>query len=185
MYKSILISILMLISASSFAAPLTVNGISCGSWTRLEMGADNSLSLATDGACGTVAPPVEPPSSACPAGVRCIDRPWPINPQETVTLDGNSVLAIKVRAGESGAGKLATAYTSGQSGNRQVVISSKPGDFAPVAPCASTGTQTTMTYWAIGAGKSYQCAMTAGQTYWINIKHTNCAGRCEFILKGY
>jgi hypothetical protein len=185
MKKLILASILTLISAFAFAAAVAVNGISCGSLKSLTLTGTGDYAVTTDGTCGAVSPPVEPPSSACPSGVRCIDRPWPIVPQETVALEGTSVLAIKVKAGASGSGKLVTAYTSGSSGNRQVAISSKPGDFAPSAPCLKSGTQSTTTYWGIGAANQSQCLMAPNQTYWVNIRHPYCASRCEFILRGY
>lgn len=189
MKRLILTSILTLISAFAFAAAVTVNGVSCGSLKSLTLSGTGDYTVSTDGTCGAVSPPVEPPveppSSACPSGVRCLDRPWPIVPQETVALEGTSVLAIKVKAGASGSGKLVTAYTSGSSGNRQVAISSKPGDFAVSAPCIKSGTQSTTTYWGIGVANQSQCLMVPNQTYWVNLRHTNCAGRCEFILLGY
>ena len=185
MKRLILTSILTLISAFAFAAAVTVNGISCGSLKSLTLSGTGDYTVSTDGTCGAVSPPVEPPASTCPSGVRCIDRPWPIVPQETVALDGTNVLAIKVKAGESGSGKLMTAYTSGTSSNRQVALSSKPGDFAPPAPCLKSGTQSTTTYWGIGAANQSQCLMAPNQTYWVNIRHTTCSGRCEFILTGY
>ena len=184
MKKLILASILTLISAFAFAAAVTVNGISCGSLKSLTLTGTGDYAVSTDGTCGAVSP-VEPPASTCPSGVRCIDRPWPIVPQEMITLDGNSTIAIKVRAPELGSGKLATAYTSGNSGNRQVAISSAPGDFAVPAVCIKSGTQSTNTYWSIGAANQSQCLMAPNQTYWVNIRHTTCSGRCEFILKGY
>lgn len=184
MKRLILTSILTLISAFAFAAAVTVNGLSCGSLKSLTLSGTGDYTVSTDGTCGAVSP-VEPPASTCPSGVRCIDRPWPIVPQETVALEGGSVLAIKVTAGASGSGKLVTAYTSGSSGNRQVAISSKPGDFAVSAPCIKSGTQSTTTYWGIGVANQSQCLMAPNQTYWVNIRHTTCSGRCEFILKGY
>lgn len=185
MKRLILTSILTLISASAFAAMVQVNGNLCGSLKDLTYSATGDIAVTTDGSCGAgVTPPAGPPST-CPPGVRCIDRSWPIVPQEMITLDGNSTVAIKVKAGESGAGKLMTAYTSGTSGNRQVAISSAPGDFAVPAACLKSGTQSTNTYWSIGAANQSQCLMAPGGTYWVNIRHTNCAGRCEFILKGY
>jgi len=185
MKRLILTSILTLISAFAFAAAVTVNGISCGSLKSLTLSGTGDYTVSTDGTCGAVSPVEPPPASTCPSGVRCIDRPWPIVPQETVALEGTSVLAIKVKAGASGSGKLVTAYTSGSSGNRQVAISSKPGDFAVSAPCIKSGTQSTTTYWGIGAANQSQCLMAPNQTYWVNIRHTTCSGRCEFILRGY
>lgn len=176
----------LLFAVEAIAGTLTLNGHACGEIKQIVIAAD-AVALTTDGTCtsGVVSPPVEPPTSTCPSGVRCIDRPWPIVPQETVALDDTSVLAIKVKAGASGSGKLVTAYTSGTSSNRQVAISSKPGDFAPPAPCLKSGTQSTTTYWGIGAANQSQCLMAPNQTYWVNIRHTTCSGRCEFILKGY
>ena len=185
MKRLILTSILTLISAFAFAAAVTVNGISCGSLKSLTLSGTGDYTVSTDGTCGAVSPPVEPPASTCPPGAKCIKRTWPINPQETITLDGTSVLAIEVTSGASGAGKLMTAYTAGNSGNRQIAISSKPGDFAVSAPCIKSGTQSTTTYWGIGVANQSQCLMVPNQTYWVNLRHTNCAGRCEFILLGY
>lgn len=185
MKRLILTSILTLISAFAFAAAVTVNGSLCGSLKSLTLSGTGDYTVSTDGTCGAVSPPVEPPASTCPPGAKCIKRTWPINPQETITLDGTSVLAIEVKSGASGAGKLMTAYTAGNSGNRQVAISSKPADFAVSAPCIKSGTQSTTTYWGIGVANQSQCLMAPVQAYWVNIRHTNCAGRCEFILRGY
>lgn len=145
MKRLILTSILTLISAFAFAAAVTVNGISCGSLKSLTLSGTGDYTVSTDGTCGAVSP-VEPPASTCLPGAKCIKRTWPINPQETITLDGTSVLAIEVTSGASGAGKLMTAYTAGNSGNRQIAISSKPADFAVSAPCLKSGTQSTTTY---------------------------------------
>ena len=57
--------------------------------------------------------------------------PWPVNPQQNLTQLGNSTVAYKIElTGQAGlVGKLASAYTSGASANREIALSVNPGDF--------------------------------------------------------
>lgn len=188
MFKPTLILILMLISASSFAAAVTVNGQSCGSLKSLEMSGAGDWTVETDGTCGNppVTPPVTPPS-ACPAGVSCTAMAWPNAAQKTLTQRMGDVLAIKVKTTADGVmGKVATAYTSGNAGNRVVALSAKPGDFAVTKECIVTGTQSTNLSWIQGsAASTYRCRLPANGEAWVNIKHAYCEGVCEFYLTTY
>ena len=192
MKKLILASILTLISAFAFAAAVTVNGNSCGSWSKLTYTPAGDLSLTTDGACGTVAPPpVEPPPvvtppTSCPSGVTCIDRPFPVIPQEILGLKAGQTLAVRVTVPPTGAGYISTMITTGDTASRRVSLSSVAGDMNPPSSrCASTAWETTGIGWTAGEGTARTCYVKPGTAY-INVQVTNCepSKTCKFWLKG-
>lgn len=191
MHKRILMAILTLFTASALAGTVTVNGNSCGSWSKLVYTPAGDLSLTTDGACGTVAPPpVEPPPvtspSACPSGVTCIDRPFPVIPQEVLGLRAGQTLAVRVNVPATGTGYISTMITTGDTASRRVSLSSVAGDMNPPSSrCSSTGWETTGTGWTAGEGTARTCYVKPGTAY-INVQVTNCepGKTCRFYLKG-
>ena len=191
MKRLILTSILTLISAFAFAAAVTVNGNSCGSLKSVAVNPTGDLTVTTDATCGVVSPPVEPPPvvtppSTCPAGVVCVDRPWPSIKQEVFALRQDQSLAIRVKTTAEGiSGRLVTNYTVGDTGSRQVALSATAGDFSGSTACVKSGLEATSTQWQQG-GTGWRCVIPANSTYYVNVRFTNCeAGRtCRFTLSG-
>lgn len=194
MNKSILISILAFISASAFAGTVTVNGHSCGSLITLMTTPAGDLTIKTDGACGTVAPPpVEPPPvvtppTSCPAGVTCLNRTWPIK-QEVITLRAGQTIAIAVPADAAGTSRyVQTMITAGNSAARRLAISTTAGDVNPSnTRCATSGWESiSMRYTAGDSGGARGCFVPAGVPIYINLTPTNCpeGQRCDVYIKG-
>ena len=189
MSKAILSLILTCISASAFAAAVTVNGSLCGSLVELTYQPSGDLAVTTDGACGVVAPPPVV-STPCPAGVDCSKTlPWPVTPQQTLSQAGNSTVAYRIElTGQALTGKLQSAYTSGTAGSREITLSLHPGDFNVPPECRKTGTSSTSHYWSQGpSALASRCILPLSGAAWVNIRHTTCpAGeRCGFYLKNY
>ncbi len=193
MYKSILISTLMLISALSFAGTVTVNGHSCGSLITLTTTPAGDLTIKADGTCGTVAPPVEPPPvvtppSSCPAGVTCLKRTWPLK-QEIISLRAGQTVAIAVPAESAGTARyVQTMITAGNSAARRLAISTTAGDVNPAnTRCATRGWESvSMNYTAGDSGGARGCFVPAGVPIFINLAPTNCpeGQRCDVYIKG-
>lgn len=124
-------------------------------------------------------------TTACPTGVTCLERPWPNIAQETLTMKGNAVMAIKVNTTAAGLkGLLNTMYTTGSTGAREVALSTTPGDFAVTSRCLKSGLEVTSTSWQ-QQGTDRVCQLPANSTAWINIRFTNCPSttNCSFYLK--
>lgn len=193
MYKSILISLLMLISALSFAGTVTVNGHSCGSLITLTTTPAGDLTIKTDGTCGTVAPPVEPPPvvtppSSCPVGVTCLKRTWPLK-QEVISLRAGQTVAIAVPAESAGTSRyVQSMITAGNSAARRLAISTTAGDVNPAnTRCATSGWESvSMNYTAGDSGGARGCFVPAGVPIFINLAPTNCpeGQRCDVYIKG-
>lgn len=121
----------------------------------------------------------------CPTGVTCIERPWPTIAQQTLTMKGNAVMAIKVNTTAAGvSGLLSTMYTTGSTATREVALSTAPGDFAVSARCLKSGLEVTSTSWQ-QQGTERACQLPANSTAWINVRFTNCpaTSNCSFYLK--
>ncbi len=124
---------------------------------------------------------------SCPSGVTCTTRPWPTIVQETVTMKGNAVLAIKINTTAAGvSGLLSTMYTTGTTATREVALSSAPGDFAVTTRCLKTGLEVTSSSWQ-QQGSDRVCQLPANSTAWVNIRFTNCpsTSNCSFYLKSF
>lgn len=192
MNKSILLSILMLISASAFAATVQVNGNSCGSWSKMTTSPNGDIAITADGTCGAAAPveppPVVVPPSACPAGVTCLDRPFPLV-QEVITLRAGQVISIKLPADVTGKQRRVTSQiTTGNTAARRMAISDKPGDVNPAqSRCSTQGFEAVSLRYTAGEPTSTTaCFVPAGQSVYWNITPTNCPDgqKCSVYISG-
>lgn len=193
MKKLIPALILLLTSAFAFAGAVTVNGHSCGSLITLTTTPAGDLTIKTDGTCGTVAPPVEPPPvvtppTSCPAGVTCLKRTWPIK-QEIITLRAGQAVAIAVPAETAGTARyVQSMITTGNSAARRLAISTTAGDVNPAnTRCATRGWESvSMSYTAGDSGGGRGCFVPAGVPIYINLAPTNCpeGQRCDVYIKG-
>ena len=193
MLKLILASILTFLSLSASAGTVTVNGTSCGSLTSMTLDAAGALVVGTDAACGVITPPpppVEPPVEdpfACvpSANLNCITRPFPVIPQEIVSLYGSKVVAIKVRVPATGRGRISTMIYAGPTAARTVTLSTVPGEMTSPLECVKSGLEVTSNNWTTLPGVRGECQLPVGKDIYINIKASNCpeGTRCKIYLK--
>lgn len=134
-------------------------------------------------------------TTACPAGVTCIERPWPNIAQQTLSLKGSAILAIKVNTTGAGVtGSLDTMYTTGSTGTRKVYLTTQPGVIPATEPtrgtpefrCYKKGLETTTHLWQQSGTDTTRCQIPANAEAWINVQFSNCptTSTCNFYLKG-
>lgn len=175
------------LAVSAQAAIVSVNGKVCGNLKELTVTSDSDINVLVDGECFSI-PEIKPvPVVEVPRNTRVVEATWPNMTQKTFSLRQDEVLAIRIKTTASGVvGKVATAYTSGNSGNRVVALATQAGNFDVPKECKVTGTQSTTNPWFQGnAINSFRCQLPANSEAWINIKHVYCEGTCEFYLKTY
>lgn len=176
---------LLAISLSALAATVMVDGKAAGTLQKLTVGANGDVVVTT----GTVSPPpIDPPAAACPQGVTCIDRAFPVLVQEVLSLKAGQVLAVRVKTPDGkGAGRVTTMYTTGNTAARRVSLSATPGDTDPGnTKCTSSGLEITTNDWSTDSAALRTCVLPPGSTAFINIRTTNCPDGmvCKFYLKG-
>jgi hypothetical protein len=186
----LMICLLALISAPVWAGSVSVNGADCGSLKVLSLDSEGNITVATDGTCGLVPadpPPVDPPViGACPSGVTCIDRTFPIIRQEVVSIRAGQILAFRVNTGASGVGTVYTNNTANLSPNRRVALSTVAGDLNPPnSRCGTSGFESTTSGYVVGTPVDRKCTLPAYSVVYINVQATNCPDgkRCEFLLR--
>lgn len=180
---------LALVSCGVSAATVTVNGVGCGNFKGAQIDASGNVAMATDGTCGAVAPPPEPEPPApdpfkCPPGVTCSDRPFPVIPQELVSIKGKQILSFKVKAPEAGSGAISTMNYSGASATLRMTLSTLPGEMAGTQFCTYSGFEVTTVKWTTATGTRL-CKVPSNAALYINVQATNCAdgATCKFYLK--
>lgn len=184
MLKRLLVTMCLAVTGAAEAGTVTVNGTNMGTLKSVTISAVGDVVVLTGE--GTP-PPVDPPAPdpfACPAGVTCVERPFPNIQQEVVAMRAGQVLAVKIAVPASGAGFINTMTYAGVSATRVVALSTVPGEFSTTSYCSSSGLEATNNKWS-ATSASRTCVLPSGKTAFINIKLTNCpqGQTCKFYLK--
>ncbi len=178
-------------AASSFSGEVTLTAYPSGSDTVTWSGCANTS--------GTVctAPATTATVSAtftASTGGNYPSFVWPSIKQKTISLKGSKVITYQIKTTNTTklGGQLSTAFTTGTSANRLVTISTSPGDFnmQALGKCAASGSETASVAWTQNPKPPFPyniigiCILKPSTTYYINVKHTNCASSstCSFHL---
>lgn len=193
--KRIFVIFFSLFAIAVSAGTLTINGNDCGNVKLVTLSSpEGNVVLTTDGTCGNVVqpppvvtpPPTSQPTVQCPAGVRCLDRPWPTIPRELLTIRQGEGYAFKVKTTDAVGkfGRVIATYTSGDSAILDVALATVPGEFP--AKCTASGLEAIPLPWQQGGTSTWKCVLAPSTTYWINIRASYCeAGKtCRFYLTG-
>lgn len=179
---------LSLFLSTAFAATLNFNGKPCGEIESIALDKANVLSVKTLTDCGvapvpTPVPIPEPPK--CPASTICFDKGWPTIAQAVYSMKQGQVMSFKIKTGtELKLGRIFTMYTTGDTGARQVVISTQPASFEPVSKCIGSGLEAANIAWNQGGTGIRGCNIPLDSVLYINVKFTNCEeGKiCKFYF---